>query len=153
MKSTEDYSRPLNTRQDYSKNLNTAQCTQNNQTQLKNICLPRFLGIKPNQTLLYNLCELIHFCHGLKRHHILKEDRLSLLLNWLGNCGLSWTIFWYYRQSLTIRNCDEFSWIFALTLHSMGEAVSAPPLGFRTLKPSIVIWGVPDFDTIHIWYL
>ena len=25
----------------------------------------------------YNFCELIHFCQGLKRHHILKQDELD----------------------------------------------------------------------------
>ena len=30
-----------------------------------------------NLTKPYNFCELIHFCQGLKRHHILKQDELD----------------------------------------------------------------------------
>ena len=36
-----------------------------------------------------------------------------------------------------------------LTLHYMGGR-NLPPLGFWTLEPSILIWGAPDYGTIHI---
>ena len=33
----------------------------------------------------------------------------------------------------------------------MGGGGICPPLGFWTLEPSILIWGVPDFGTIYIY--
>ena len=55
-----------------------------------------------NLTKPYNFCELIHFCQGLKRHHILKQDELD-------TSDFSLVLLYQWQEAKSVLRCKKTS--------------------------------------------
>ena len=86
-----------------------------------------------NLTKPYNFCELIHFCQGLKRHHILTEDELDT-----GDLSL-------VSCHQTHRNTSEMFSIYLsllLTVHCIGsEIIDILHMTLKVLLPLLLVFN------------